>query len=257
VAHEPQSDAFIQKCEARYHHLCELLSYLLHEVVSDNEKNFLRRMFKHPVLCRGCLDGPGHLAAHMLLTQHVGISQKVTLLGKIPLEGRYMSVKLVILISLFDGHASSSLSYLPGVEESIRWTLEEDIREIVASQFHLLVMIWNTLGVESFRWPKDVAAIVTGIHKALRLSYDSRSTLILAPLSLLILRLRDYFSAHGQGAFAERELVIEEATKVGDLLLTNLAVRSIFGRHNGRRIACARAVGDIQPALDWLAPYGA
>lgn len=149
----------------------------------------------------------------------------------------------------------SLADYFPEADKYILRTLEEEIREIISSQFLLLVMVWNTLEGITFVYPEDAAAIIVGIRKALRRPYDSRSAIILTPLSVKLLHLRDDISAKGYGAFAEREVIKEEATITSNFMLTILAARSIFGGQNGRRIFCARAVGDGQAAAGWLTPY--
>jgi hypothetical protein len=217
------------------------------------KKDLLQGIFKYPVPCGGCLDGPGHLVSHLLsLADDVDIYRKVMLFGKI--KERSMPVILAIII-LTDYEALSLAKYFPETEERILWILEEGIREILDSQFHLLVMLWNTLEQLTLSYPEDTGSILVGIRKALQLPYDPRCTAILAPLSLKIARLRDVSSAMGDGAFAEREVIKEEANATRRLVLSTLAARSIFGRYNSHRIACARAVWDGQPAVGWLKPY--
>jgi hypothetical protein len=166
-----------------------------------------------------------------------------------------MPVILAIIGTLSDDEAISLANYLPEAEEWILRTLEVDIREILSSQFYLLIMLWNTLEQLTLSYPEDTGAILVGIRMALQLPFDCRSTTILAPLSLKIARLSDVSSATGDGTFAEREVIKDEANATRWLVLTTLAVRSIFGRYNWHRIACARAVGDGQPAVGWLQPY--
>jgi hypothetical protein len=219
-------------------------------------KDYLQRMFKYPVPCYGCLDGPAHLVSHLLsFANFIEVNQEVTLFDKIPLQGRFMPVILAIISTLFDDEALSLANYLPGAEEYILRTLEGDIRKILSSQFHLLVMLWNTLEQLALTFPENIGAILVGIRRALQLPYDSRSTAILSPLSLKIARLRDISSATVRTTIAERDVIKDEANATRWLVLTTLAVRSIFGRYNWHRIACARAVGDDQPALGWLKPY--
>jgi hypothetical protein len=220
------------------------------------KKDLLQRMFKYPVPCYGCLDGPGHLVSHLLsLARSVKVDQDVMLFGKIPLKGRSMLIILAIIGALSDGEALSLANYLPHAEERILRTLEGDIRETLSSQFHLLVMLWNTLEQLGPLYSQNIGAILIGIRKALQLPYDSRSTAILAPLSFKIARLRDISSPMVHTTIAEREVIKEEANATIRLVLTALAARSIFGRYNGHRIACTRAVGDDQPAVGWLKPY--
>jgi hypothetical protein len=220
------------------------------------KQDLLRRIFTYPVPCYGCLDGPGHLASHLLhFAGYVEVNQELTVFGKIPLKGRSMLMILAVIGTLSDAETLSLANYFPHARERILRTLEEDIREVLGSQFHLLVLLWNTLEQQRPDYPEDIRAILTGIRKALRLPYESRSTSILAPLSLKIARLIDASSARGRGTFAERDVVKEEANTTRRLMLTTLAVRSIFGRYNGCLIACARAVGDDQPAVGWLKPY--
>jgi hypothetical protein len=219
-------------------------------------KDLVQRIFKYPVPCNGCLDGPGHLVSHLLnLAGYVEVHQKVTLFGKIPLRGRVMPVILAIIGTLSDGETLSLANYFSAAEDHILRTLEEDIRQVLSSQFHVLVMLWNALEQWEPSYPEDTGAILIGIRRALQLPYDSRSTVILAPLSLKIAHLRTISSARGRGAFAEREVIKQQANATIRLVLTTLAVRSIFGRYNSQRIACARAVGDGQPAAGWLKPY--
>jgi hypothetical protein len=220
------------------------------------KKDLVQRIFKYPVPCYGCLDGPGHLVSHLLnLADYVLVDQEVTLFGKIPLKGRLMPVILAIIGTLSDGEALSLANYFLDAEERILWTLEGDIKEILGSQLHLLALLWNTLERETLEYPDDIGAILIGIRRALQLPYNSISTAVLAPLSLKIAGLRDIISASGNGTFAEREVIKQEANATIRLMLTTLAIRSIFGQCNGQRIACARAVGDDQPAAGWLKPY--
>jgi hypothetical protein len=223
---------------------------------SDMKQDLLQRIFTYPVPCYGCLDGPGHLASHLLsLAGYVEVDREVTLFGKIPLKGRGMPVILAIIGTLPDGEALSLASYFPEAEEHILRILEGDIGKILSSQFDLLVMLWNTVEQKMLEFPEVIGAILVGIRKALQLPYNSRSTSILAPLSLKIARLREVSSAEVRRTIAEREAINDEANATIQLLLTALAVRSIFGQCNRRRIACARAVWDSQPAVDWLKPY--
>jgi hypothetical protein len=220
------------------------------------KKDLLRGIFRYPVPCYKCLDGPGHLLSHLLGREFFAVSQKITLFGKIQLEGRAMLVTCIIMSALSEDGTFSLASYFPGVDRYILRTLEEDIRETISSQFLLLIMIWNNLE-RGFRWRllNNLAAIVVGIHRALRLSHDPKATFILGPLSLELLRLESDLSTQGFWPFSERELVRGEARIASQLLLTNLAVRSIFGRLNSHRISCAQATGDVPPALGWLPPY--
>jgi hypothetical protein len=212
-------------------------------------------MFKYQVPCDKCLDGPGHLVPHLLPRNNFKVTQTVTLFGKIRLEGRYMPVTCIIMSTLGEDETFSLAGYFLHVDKYILRTLEEEIHEIISSQFLLLVMVWNTLESHHVVLPEDAAAIIVGTRKALQRPYDSRSTIILAPLSLKILHLRDMISAQGFGTFTEREVVKEEATITIHLMLTSLATRLIFSGQNGRRIFCARAVGDVPAAVGWLAPY--
>jgi hypothetical protein len=222
---------------------------------SDVKKDYLQSIFKYPVPCYGCLDGPGHLAGHLLcLANDVSVDREGMLFSKISLKWRYMN--LILAIILPSDHETVSLAnYFPEAEERVLRTLERDTREILSSQFHLMVLIWNTSEQLTLEDPVDIGAILIGVQKALQLPYDSRSTAILVPLSLKIARLIDVSSAGGRGTFAERDVVKEEANTTRRLVLTTLAVRLIFGQYNGRLIACARTVGDDQPAVSWLKPY--
>jgi hypothetical protein len=219
-------------------------------------KDLLRGIFRYPVPCYKCLDGPSHLVSHLLDGKYSQVTQKITLFGKIQLEGRGMRVICIIMSTLSEDETFSLASYFPGVDRYILRTLEEDIHETISSQLLLLVMIWN--GLEGgFEWGllEDLAAIVGGIRRALRLTHDPKATFILAPLSLELLRLESNLSRQASWLFAERELVRGEARITSQLLLTNLAARLIFGRLNSHRISCAQATGDVQPALGWLPPY--
>jgi hypothetical protein len=218
------------------------------------KKDLLRRIFKYPVPCYECLDGPGHLVSHLLSGYQVRVTQRVTLFGKMLLEGRQMPVTCVIMSTLPEDETFSLAHYFLNADEYILRTLEEEIRKIIGCQFPLLLMVWNTL--KQAEWsPVLLGAIVVGISKALRLPYDPRATHILGPLSLMLLRVRNNVAARGYGSFAERELVEGEAIITSQFLLTNLAARSIFGQLNSRRIFCAQAVGNVQPALGWLPPH--
>jgi hypothetical protein len=219
------------------------------------KQDLLQRMFKYPVPCYKCLDGPGHLVSHLLRDYGFYVTQKVTLFNKIPLEGRYLQVTYIIMSTLDEDETFSLAGYFPNVEEYILRILEEDIKEVVCSQFPLLVMAWNNLTELLWMSPEEFAAIIVCIRKALQRPYDSRSTIILPALSPKLLHLRDDLLAKGYGAFAEREIIKKEATVTINLMFTNLATRSIFGGQNGRRIFCARAVGDGPAASGWLAPY--
>jgi hypothetical protein len=210
-------------------------------------------MFKYPVACVVCLDGPGHLVSHLLGIQCFEVAQKITLFGKMALDGRYMGVTSIIMTTLDEDETFSLARYFPQVDGYILRILEEEIHEITSYQFLLLVMIWNTLG--SAILLGEMAAIIVGIRKALQRPYDSRSTVILAPLSSKMLHLTEASCARGYGTFAEREVIKEEAIVTRNIMLTHLAVRSIFGQHNSKHIACARAAGDGQAAVGWLAPY--
>jgi hypothetical protein len=219
------------------------------------EKDLLRRMFKYPVSCYKCLDGAGHLVSHLLNGHMFKVTQSITLFGKIPLKGRHMSVTCIILSSLSEDEMFSLAGYFPGVDRYILQTLEEDIHEIIRSQLLLLIMIRNTLEEIETSPLEGLAAIVVGIRHALRLPHDSKATFIFRPLSLGLLRFESDLSRQRGWSFAQRELVRGEARISSQLLLTNLAARSIFGRLNSRRISCAQATGDIPPALGWLPPY--
>jgi hypothetical protein len=221
---------------------------------SDLKKDLLQRMFRYPVPCPECFDGPGHLVSHLLNGHSFFVTQKVALFGKMQLEWRYMPATCIIMSTLDEDETFSLAGYLPDADGYILRTLEEEIHEIISSQFLILAMLWNTLGNVYVAFPGRLAAIIVGIRKALQLPYDSRSTIILAPLSLKMLRLRDELLAVGHGAFAEREVIKEEATVTINLMLTSLATRSIFGGQNGRRIFCARATGGGPAAVGWLAP---
>jgi hypothetical protein len=218
------------------------------------KKDLLRGMFRYPISCYECLDGPGHLAFHLLSGGFI-VTQKITLFGKIPLEGRYMRVTCIILSSLDEDETFSLASYTPTIDEYFLRTLEEDIHEVTSSQFLLVVMIWNTLADNGWWSVRDLGGIVLGVRKALRLPYDPKATLVLGPLSLILLRRTNELLVKEYGTLAERELFKRETTITSHLLLTNLAVRSIFGRLNSHQISCAQAVGDVPPALGWLPPY--
>jgi hypothetical protein len=219
------------------------------------EKDLLRRIFKYPVSCSKCLDGPGHLLSHLLGRNLREVTQKITLFGKIQLEGRYMLVTCIIMSTLDEDETFSLAGFSPEVDEYIVRTLEEEIHEVMSSQFLLLVMIWNTLADGKWWSLGDLGGIVVGLRKALRLPYDPKATLVLGPLSLNLLHRGNDFLVKEYGTFAERELIKREITITSHLLLTNLAVRSIFGRLNSQQISCAQAVGDVPPALGWLPPY--
>lgn len=220
---------------------------------SDMKEDYLQRIFEYPVPCYGCLDGPGHLISHLLTEHYFMVTQKVTLFGKLPLEGQYMQVTCIIMST---PDADETLAgYFPKVDEYILRELKVEIHEIISSQFLLFVMIWNTLEQAESTVALNLGAIVVGIRKALQLPDDPKVTPVLRPLSLELLRIGNGLSTRRYQRFTERELVKREVTMTSQLLLTNLAVRSIFGRFNSHRISCAQAVGDIPPALGWLPPY--
>jgi hypothetical protein len=221
---------------------------------SDINKDRLRRIFKYPAPCFECLDGPGHLVSHLLSGPYFEVTQRITLLGKIQLKGQTLQVPCIIMSTLCEDKAFSLARYFPEANEYIIRTLEEEIHEIISSQFLLLVMIWNTLEQFRYSFPREIGAMVVGIRKALRLPYDPKATLILGPLSLKLQRIGNDLRVEGY-RFAERGLVEGEVTITSQLLRTNLAIRSIFGRLNSHRISCAQAVGEVQPALGWLPPY--
>jgi hypothetical protein len=219
------------------------------------QKGHLQRMFRYPVPCYECFDGPGHLISHLLSGHQLHVTQDVTLFGKIPLKGRYMRVLFIMLSTLSGDETFTLAGYFPKVDEYILQTLEEDIHEIARSQYLLFVMIWNTLANTAWWSPKEIGGIVVGVRKALRLPYDSKATFILGPLSMKLLRIGKDLARGAYGGLAERELVKREITITSQLLLANLASRSIFGRLNSHQISCAQAVGDAPPALGWLPPY--
>jgi hypothetical protein len=219
---------------------------------SDINKDHLRRIFKYPVPCLECLDAPCHLVSHLLSGPYFEVTQRITVLGKIQLKGQTLQVPCIIMSTLSENMAFSLAHYFPDANEYIIRTLEEEIHEITSSQFLLLVMIWNTsLDFGHRIW--EVGAMVVGIRKALRLPYDPKATLILGPLSLKLQRVRDLVAKEFPSI--ERDIVRREVTITTQLLLTNLALRLIFGRLNSHQISCAQAVGEVQPALGWLPPY--
>jgi hypothetical protein len=216
------------------------------------KKDRLQRIFQHPVPCYRCLDGPGHFSSHLLNAAggNFEVAQQHTLFGAISLKGRYMPIILIIIITLSGGETPLLAGYFPQVEEHILQTLEEELEVAVNSQFYLLIMVWNSM--EMPEGTGGFGAILVGIQMALKLPCDHRSTTILAPLSREIHRRSDNMLAPGFGSFTDRQLINEQATITSQLLLTTLAARLIFGRHNSHRIACARAMGDVQPAVGWL-----
>jgi len=170
------------------------------------KKDHLQHMFKYPVPCYECLDGPGHLVSHLLSGEPFNVAQNITLFGRIPLKGRDMRLPFIIMSALSGDETLSVASYFPKADAYILRTLEENIQEIIRSQFLLLVMIWNSL--EGAWWsPEDVGGVVVGVRKAFRLPYDPKATLILGPLSLKLLRIGNDLPVGLYGTFAERELV--------------------------------------------------
>jgi hypothetical protein len=180
------------------------------------------------------------------------VSQKLTIFGKIELEGTLMAVPLIILSTIGCEAPSLASYYLENCQPHVLRMLEEDV---LCSQFHLLILVLNTIELLDPRLPAAVGAVLVGLQKALQLDSDERSTVILATLSLKILQLSHKMLAERHGSPAEREAVAEQAVITSQLLLTNLATRFIFGRHNCDRVSCARAVGDVRPAVGWLPLY--
>ena len=130
-------------------------------------KDHLQRMFKHPVPCYGCLDGPGHLIAHLLSGHVFEVTQRMTLYGKMSLKGLYMPVTCIIMGALSGDESFSLAVYFPKVDEYILEKLEEEIHKITGSQFLLLIMTWNTLESVPVVYPVHVASIILGIRNAL------------------------------------------------------------------------------------------
>jgi hypothetical protein len=220
------------------------------------EKDLLQRIFRYPVPCHGCFDGPDHLVSHLLNQRDpVVVTQDLTLLGEIPLIGRHLAITLSVIGTLSSGEIPSLAIFLPEVDRYIVRGLEDHMNEILRSQFHPPTMVWNTIEMVWLKVPESVAAVLVGLQKALQLPPDGHSTVLLAPLSLVIRELSDHMLAARYRSLAEREFVAEQASITSRLLLTNLAVRSIFGRYNCNRVSCARAMGDVQPAAGWLPLY--
>jgi len=148
---------------------------------------------------------------------------------------------------LLDKPDKQCLSMLKGV-----------LADVTRSRHHFLVWVWNVSRSFEERgvYAEDLAAMLIGAQTAMKLLPEPTSSFVLAPLSRLILRLRDSMISYQARTPAEREAVSAQALHTSQLLLSSLASQQVFGRSNNQLLSCARSntVG-LSPAVGWLSPY--
>jgi hypothetical protein len=225
--------------------------------VPDILKSHLQHIFRYPITCAACWDGPGHLLFHLFsVLSWRGYPKELTLFATVPLNGRVMEVNCIIFCLLHSDEALPLAEYFDRPDQQCVVLLNEMIDNIRSSRLHLLT--WTLNVSRSFPgnvFSEDLAALLVGAQMAMEQPPEPASAFILVPLSQHLLQLRDRMLSYWRRTLVEREAVAEQATRTSQLLLSSLATQLIFGRSNGQSISCARAVVDICPAFGWLPPY--
>jgi hypothetical protein len=227
---------------------------------SDASKSHLQLIFRYPITCAACWDGPGHLVFHLFsVLWWRNYPKELTLFAAVPLEGRPMQVNCIIFCLLYSDEPLPLAGYFDRPDQQCVALLKEMIDKIKSSQLHLLAWILNvSRSFEDRRvYSEDLAALLVGAQVAMKRPPEPTSAFILAPLSQTILRLRDKMLLLRARTYIEREAVSDQAARTSQLLLNNLATQLIFGRCNSQSISCARAMADICPASGWLPPWTA
>jgi Family of unknown function (DUF6535) len=227
--------------------------------VTNDQKLHLQHLFRYPIRCASCLDGPGHLLFHLLEgADSRRLGQELIPFIEAPSDGRMMEVALILLCMwCADADLPLPLNYVFGAGPCLR-QLERMVDAAKSSEYNLLMFIWNVL--TSFEdkkvFTEDLAAILAGVHKMLQLPPQPESIRILGQLPLCISNLLGRVQGEEHRSLLERRRVSEVADITIKLLRNNMAIRPISGWRNNLMLSCARATNNVQPATRWLAPYG-
>ncbi|KIM20823.1 hypothetical protein M408DRAFT_122873 [Serendipita vermifera MAFF 305830] len=209
---------------------------------------YLQRLFQYPVNCTGCLDGPGHLLFHILkvVTPRGFVPKNPALVPTSPTRSHSLLLADSLNVNVFE-----SVNTKPHL-------LDLSPRSLKLSQHQLLTMAWNMsspLQRKPANQLSELEQIILVIYDAIQCRHEPESVLLLAPLASRLLELRELSLAQGKGSFARRESASTSAIEISKILLTNLGSQFVFGLGNSRMVSCARATGDIRPALGWQPPY--
>jgi hypothetical protein len=133
----------------------------------------------------------------------------------------------------------------------------EMLEFVNSSEYHIFTLIWNVS--RSFEYKKvfteDLAAILAGVHHALRQSPQTESRIFTSSLTLSIRRMLEITYIEEARDIDERRRVSEAAYVTIIQLHSSMVPRTVFGRRNNLMLSCAKAMAGIVPAAGWWAPY--
>ena len=239
------------------------LGHGLLQIISNKLQYHLKRVFQYPVRCAGCIDGLGHLLFHLLHeadSRKLDLNLSLTSFMDPPIEKRMMRIALIIFCMIYEDLPIPFQYFFGGACQK---ELEDMLECIRYSEYHLLTLLWNVSTAfernDSMKLEKvyteDLAAILAGIHAALRLLPEPRSITILVPLSSCILRIRDSILVLEERDNTERQKVAEATINTYYLIREHVVNRPILGRRNNDILFCARGRDCLRPATTRLAPY--
>ena len=209
------------------------VSYTFDFIVHANSRQeHLRSVFRFPVACAGCLDGPGHLLFHILdvTFPRSYLPSKIALVPSPAVTSSITRTSGLQMI-LYTGSAESSLrldEFFERADKTSLQFLDEMLRSASHSQYQILAMAWNatsTLLQKATGHPAEVEVIIQAIRRALDLPYQPESTSIFSPLSSRMLEVRELCLNEGKGSYIQRDRVSREATEISRLLLNHLRSR--------------------------------
>jgi hypothetical protein len=133
----------------------------------------------------------------------------------------------------------------------------EMLKFVNSSEYHMLTLILNvSRSFESKKvFTEDLAAILAGVHHALRQSPQTESRIFTSPLTLSIRRTLEITYIEETRDLAERIRVSGAAYSTISRLRSSMVSRTVFGRRNKLMLSCATATAGIVPAAGWCAPY--
>lgn len=208
----------------------------------------IQRIFRHPVHCPSCHDGPGHLLFHLLnvSTYYVAVLDLVLFKGTLEMNIHLTDVTLVMLSHWLTPNPITLMSMFEDAHEEHVEQVTAMLRDIETSQVQYLTFLWNLCRRYRASWAdsEEIAVVLACIERALELSDEDASVVILEPLASCLTDLRDRMLLHGTRRLEQARRVSVEVGRLCLELRSRVARRIVYGRMSRRLVSCVRGEGE-------------
>jgi len=215
----------------------------------------------NPVKCFEHHRFGGHLLLHIfdqipLFQFPVGLE----MFNTFPIQSGW-STALLVVLTLSYGHEELAWEMLlQHLDKQHLAQVSELLKAVKGSQVASLALL---LGIATrlissksyFICPEEVAMMSLCIGKALELSSEQRSSLLIRPLVIRVQELGDLMITSNRRSTEDNEVASLATVEAVNRLKSHMATLMIVGRQNSRALSCSQTHGSYSPAIGWLDPY--